>query len=169
MADTEETPQNSEREMSLRAPAIDVIIEDDAWTMIDLQSLVAACHNASVQIEPALARDAVILFSNDNQLRILNLQFRGRDSATNVLSFPSDEPSPMSLGDIVIGFETVEREACDAGIALKDHTAHMIVHGLLHLVGYDHEVDTDAVKMETAEREILETLGIADPYREFNA
>lgn len=96
-----------------------------------------------------------------------NREFRGRDYATNVLSFPY-EPAPGEhtglLGDIVICAPVVAREALEQGKPLRDHFAHMTIHGVLHLLGYDHETDREAQRMETLERRILATLGIGDPY-----
>ena len=96
-----------------------------------------------------------------------NRDFRGRDYATNVLSFPY-EPGPGEhtgvLGDIVICAPVVAREALDQGKPVRDHFAHMTIHGVLHLLGYDHETDRDAERMEALERAILATLGVSDPY-----
>ncbi|MEM8540755.1 MAG: rRNA maturation RNase YbeY [Pseudomonadota bacterium] len=110
-----------------------------------------------------------IVLTNDDEIRKLNENWRKKDNATNVLSFPAFEmsvgqmPGPM-LGDIVLAVETIEREARELGISFLDHLTHLIVHGLLHLLGYDHENDTDAEQMEALETEILAQLGIKDPY-----
>lgn len=101
--------------------------------------------------------------------RRYNRQFRGRDYATNVLSFPYESaPGEHSglLGDLVICAPVVAREAREHGKAARDHFAHLTVHGVLHLLGYDHETDADAERMEALERQVLATLGIADPYAE---
>ena len=99
--------------------------------------------------------------------RALNLQYRGKDYATNVLSFPVELPrgvaSPL-LGDLVICAPVVSREAREQGKAPRDHYAHLTVHGVLHLLGFDHQNERDAVRMETLETRVLATLGIADPY-----
>jgi probable rRNA maturation factor len=101
--------------------------------------------------------------------RSLNRQYRGRDYATNVLSFsaelPTDIGSPL-LGDIVIAAPVVAREAREQDKSLRDHYAHLTVHGVLHLLGYDHQREREAAKMEQLETRILATLGIADPYVE---
>jgi probable rRNA maturation factor len=112
-----------------------------------------------------------LLLSNDAELRALNRDWRGKDSPTNVLSFPSGEPirprgGPVALGDIVLGFETVQREARELGISLQDHAVHLVVHGVLHLLGFDHHAAPDAERMERLETAILAALGIADPYGE---
>ncbi|HUD43030.1 MAG TPA: rRNA maturation RNase YbeY [Dokdonella sp.] len=100
--------------------------------------------------------------------RLLNLQYRGRDYATNVLSFPTDLPPGLRLpliGDLVICAPVVAREAAEQGKAARDHYAHLTVHGVLHLLGYDHEHDADAERMEALETRVLAGFGIADPYR----
>ena len=101
--------------------------------------------------------------------RSLNRQYRGKDYATNVLGFPyeplPDERSTL-IGDLVLCPAVVAREAREQGKRLRDHYAHLTIHGVLHLVGYDHETDADAEKMEAIEREVLAELGIADPYEE---
>lgn len=99
--------------------------------------------------------------------RELNRDYRRRDYATNVLSFPAELPAGMKLpllGDLVICAPVVTREAAEQGKCLRDHYAHMTVHGTLHLLGYDHEDDSDAERMEALERKALNQLGVADPY-----
>jgi probable rRNA maturation factor len=108
-----------------------------------------------------------LLFADDAFVHDLNARYRGQDKPTNVLSFPAPPgPGPRQLGDIVLAYETVAREAAEAGKPFRDHTAHLLVHGLLHLLGYDHENDAEAEIMERREAEILETLDIPDPYAE---
>jgi probable rRNA maturation factor len=100
--------------------------------------------------------------------RALNHQYRNRDYATNVLSFPTDLPPQVTLpliGDLAICVPVVVREAAEQDKPVRNHFAHMTVHGTLHLLGYDHELDTDAERMEALERKVLESFGIADPYR----
>ena len=107
-----------------------------------------------------------VLLCDDAAICVLNARWRGMDKATNVLSFPA-APMPgvhALLGDIALAFETVAREAESEGKTLADHTAHLAVHGFLHLVGHDHETDAQAQEMEAAERSILLGLGHADPY-----
>ncbi|ANB19275.1 rRNA maturation RNase YbeY [Dokdonella koreensis] len=101
--------------------------------------------------------------------RLLNVQYRGRDYATNVLSFPADLPPGLRLpliGDLVICAPVVAREAAEQGKTARDHYAHLTVHGVLHLLGYDHEADADAERMEALETRVLAGLGVADPYRD---
>jgi probable rRNA maturation factor len=119
-----------------------------------------------------------ILLSGDAEVGRLNATWRGRDAPTDVLSFPEFDldpaalpaapPAPFAarLGDIVLAYHTVERDARAEGKALAHHLAHLIVHGTLHLLGHDHAEDTDAARMEALERAALARLGIADPYRE---
>ena len=114
---------------------------------------------------------ASVMLGDDAEMRRLNAQFRNKDKATNVLSFPSGQPDqghgPLFLGDIAIGFETVVMEAGRDGKTVRNHLAHLLVHGLLHLIGYDHLVPEEAEEMEALEVEILAMLGIPDPYSEF--
>lgn len=108
-----------------------------------------------------------VVLTDDAEQRQLNHQWRGFDKSTNVLSFPQIEPfAPVSglLGDITLARETVEKEAEEMGIAFEAHFIHLVVHGFLHLLGYDHIEEEDAEEMEGLETDILATLGIADPY-----
>ncbi len=116
-----------------------------------------------------------ILFTSDEQVHELNREWRSKDKPTNVLSFPmleredlltlgADGP-PEMLGDIALAYETCQREAEEKGVSLRDHTAHLLVHGFLHLAGHDHvDSDEQAAAMEKLEIEALAMLGIADPY-----
>ncbi len=116
-----------------------------------------------------------IRLTSDAEVRTLNGQYRGQDKPTNVLSFPMVQPDLIDalsntddgealLGDIVLACETCAREAADRDIALTDHAMHLIVHGVLHLLGYDHMTDSDAEAMEAIERDVMATLGLHDPY-----
>jgi probable rRNA maturation factor len=109
-----------------------------------------------------------LLFCDDARIRDLNRRFRGQDKPTNVLSFPGREPieTAHALGDIAIAHETVMREAQEQGKTVEQHCRHMIVHGFLHLLGYDHEEETEAEAMEAMEIRILRRLGDDNPYRE---
>jgi probable rRNA maturation factor len=118
------------------------------------------------------ALSLAIALSDDAFLRRLNRDFRGRNEATNVLSFPAAPPiapdQPCHLGDIAIAHQTVLAEAAACAIAPADHLAHMVVHGVLHLLGYDHMTPGEAALMEPLEGAILRRLGIADPYSDDN-
>lgn len=153
--------------MSLR---IEMSVETDDWAAIpDLSDLtervVAACRRVC---EVALQDGAEVslLFTDDAAVRALNARWRQIDKPTNVLSFPGvgEAETAMVLGDIALAFETTRREADAEGKTLADHTAHLIAHGFLHLVGFDHETDEEAEDMEAMERDILKSLGVPDPY-----
>ncbi|MER8919172.1 rRNA maturation RNase YbeY [Mesorhizobium sp. M0802] len=110
-----------------------------------------------------------IVFSNDAHIRTLNAGWRGKDKATNVLSFPAfpfprGGKLPPMLGDIVLAAETVAREAALEDKPFENHITHLVIHGLLHLLGYDHETDAEAEEMEAIERSALARLAIPDPY-----
>ena len=113
------------------------------------------------------AAELSILLTNDEEQQALNKQWRGKDAATNVLSFPQIEPfGPVVgiLGDITLARETLEREAADLGKSFADHYTHLVVHGFLHILGYDHMTDEEALQMESLETQILASLGVEDPY-----
>lgn len=120
---------------------------------------------------PAEPVEISLVFTDDEDIRTVNREWRGQDKPTNVLSFPAfplqpgGQPGPM-LGDVVLAEETLRREALDLGIAFDDHLTHLLVHGFLHLFGYDHMTDEEAAVMEGLETRILAELGLADPYRE---
>ena len=157
---------------------IDVIVEEARWSEVGFQSI--AAKSASAALErlglKATSFDIAILGCNDARISELNNAFRDKPQPTNVLSWPFEdlshqedgavptEPSDRELGDIAIAYETCAREARDFGRSLEDHTSHMIVHGTLHLLGYDHTRPNDAALMERLEVEILATLGVPDPY-----
>ena len=116
--------------------------------------------------------EATLVLTDDEEMRELNRIWRGKDASTNVLSFPAGEPfgeahgEPTPLGDIVLAGETVIAEAKQKSIPAADHATHLVVHGMLHLLGFDHERDADAERMEALETKVLAGLGIADPYAE---
>lgn len=144
-------------------------VNDDGWPD-GLEAIAeTALHEALKQSKARVAgvAEVSILLTDDAEQRGLNQQWRGFDKSTNVLSFPLLEPfSPVAglIGDITLARETVEREAAEMGIALEAHFTHLVVHGFLHLLGYDHVEDGGAAEMEGLETAILGTLGIADPY-----
>ena len=115
------------------------------------------------------AAELSILLTDDEEQHELNKQWRGKDSSTNVLSFPQIEPfGPVTgiLGDITLARETLAREAAEQGVSFNDHFTHLVVHGFLHILGYDHLTDAEALQMESLETTILASLGVADPYAE---
>lgn len=113
-----------------------------------------------------------VVFTDDAAVRVLNRAHRGRDRPTNVLSFPLEAPgagggeTPAMVGDIILAAETIAREAADQDKSVESHVCHLLIHGMLHLIGYDHERDHEAEEMERREVAALRRLGIADPYRD---
>jgi probable rRNA maturation factor len=131
---------------------LDQLIETAAQAAV-----AAAADPGSGFVSVALSSDAVV--------SELNGRFRGKPKPTNVLSFPAGNGAPGGqIGDIILGLETIQREASEQGIPIEHHVQHLVVHGVLHLLGYDHETPADADRMETIEIVILSKLGIANPY-----
>ena len=129
---------------------------------------IRAWVRATLDVDGSHGGQITIRFVGSDEGLSLNSDYRGKDYATNVLSFPY-ETEPVVAGDLVICAAVVEREAAEQGKTLEEHYAHLIVHGVLHLLGYDHETsDEDAQQMEGLERRVLAQLGFADPYREEN-
>jgi len=145
---------------------IETIIEDDRWSEMEPAAMALAkrCHETVLNRVPDLDGGVALLLTGDSRVQSLNAEFRNQDKSTNVLSFPSGDDSPDFLGDIALAYETCMQEANTAALPLADHAAHLIIHGLLHLVGYDHQSDEDARIMELLETELLAEMGIADPY-----
>lgn len=161
---------------------IDISIEAPWPPATDWADLAERACEAVGQVAPELDNPrltASLLFADDAEVQVLNREWRAKDKPTNVLSFPmlerddllalaADGP-PELLGDIALALETCAREAEDKGVGLADHAAHLIVHGLLHLAGHDHETSAeDAAAMERLEIKALALLGIADPYGDTN-
>ncbi len=162
----------------------ETVVEDDRWSAIDLAALAEAASVATLRHLGFGAEgfEIVVLGCDDARIAVLNGDFRGKPAPTNVLSWPiwdlsadtegeaPDDPEPgprddpESLGDIAIAYETCAREAESAGKPLADHVSHLIVHGVLHLLGHDHVRDGDATLMEGIETSILGKMGIDDPY-----
>jgi probable rRNA maturation factor len=162
---------------------VETLVEDSRWDSLDLEELAERAARATLErlgLDPS-AYEISLLACNDARIAELNEDFRGKPQPTNVLSWPSDErgagrdgemphlpppepPMPVGLGDVAIAFDTCAREAREAGKPLSDHATHLLVHGTLHLLGFDHERDGDAELMEGLETEILAGLGLADPY-----
>lgn len=164
-------------------PLIDTILDDTRWEGLDLETLAEAAARATLS-DLGLPPDdfaIALLACDDARIATLNADFRGKPQPTNILSFPSEErgaatpgvipdlpdgdpDDPAELGDLAIAWETCAQEAADQSKALADHVTHLIVHGALHLLGFDHIDDRDADVMETTEARILARLGVADPY-----
>jgi probable rRNA maturation factor len=160
---------------------VDIVIEDARWENAGISAL------ASRAVEATLghlgltdgAWEVVVLACSDARIAALNADFRGKPQPTNVLSWPSEDRAPAEagaiptspdpdngpeLGDIALAYDTCAREAAEAGIPFENHVLHLVVHGTLHLLGYDHVRDADGDLMERAEVEILASLGVPDPY-----
>ncbi|WP_068110139.1 rRNA maturation RNase YbeY [Tropicimonas marinistellae] len=162
---------------------VDIVLEAEAWDATGLHALAERAILASLR-HLHLPEDCTctILATDDARIAVLNADFRAKEAATNVLSWPSDDLAPEKpggqpalpepdfpgeppfLGDIALAWETCAREAEEAGKPLEAHVTHLIVHGLLHLLGYDHIRDEDALLMERLEVEILFKLGFPNPY-----
>lgn len=171
---------------AMMEPLVDTLIEDPRWQALDLSSLAEAAGRAAlagVGLQP-VGYEISLLGCDDRRIAALNTDFRGKPQPTNVLSWPSEErgaatdgarppapgrganEDPEELGDIAIAWETCEREALDQGKTMRDHVTHLLVHGTLHLLGYDHQRDRDASLMEGLETQILQGMGLADPYEQ---
>lgn len=144
---------------------IDIEVEDSAWTdaLLDAESLVLAAAEAALGREHG-HYGVTILLADDTAVRELNLRFRDKDAPTNVLSFPAPSNPEDHLGDVALAFGVCAREAAEQGKPLAHHLQHLTVHGVLHLLGYDHIGDDEAEAMEGLERAVLAGLGIPDPY-----
>lgn len=146
---------------------IDVLIKDAGWTEI-LENPSRFCSRAIDAAQSALEvykqGEISIALMSDAEIHVLNRAYRGKDKPTNVLSFPDSGPAPL-LGDIAIARETVMSEAAAAKLDIEDHVSHMLIHGFLHLQGYDHEDDAEASVMEAIEVRALHALNIDNPYK----
>lgn len=143
---------------------IEVEIEDAAWTAA-LPNAAGVVERAATAALGTVAGDVVVLLTDDAAVRDLNARFRDKDRPTNVLSFPAAESAAPHLGDLVLAYGVCAAEATAQGKSLADHLSHLTVHGVLHLLGRDHEAEAEAEEMEAEERTILASLGVADPYR----
>jgi probable rRNA maturation factor len=148
-------------------PAIDVIIDSPRWKRHPAAAKLV--RRAVTTAAPAAARkcELAVLLTDDKSIRALNRQWRGKNAATNVLSFPAvpgGGSAGRMLGDIVIAYETTAAESRAEGKPFDHHLVHLVVHGFLHLLGYDHESDGEAEDMERLESRILARLDVPDPY-----
>lgn len=157
---------------------IQISVENDLWgdedSLLSAAEKVLGCAASYLathekQPFPPHPVEVSLVFTDDESVREINAEWRGKDKPTNVLSFPAfpvtpgKKPGPM-LGDIVIAHETVEREAIELEKPFEEHLTHLMVHGFLHLFGYDHMENNEAEKMEALETRILAELGLSDPY-----
>ena len=159
----------------LALPISEVLVVADCWQAepgaeaVVHRAIAAAAENVDADVGDA---ELAVMLTDDAGIRTLNLNWRGIDKPTNVLSFPALQPTgsgapddaPRMLGDIAIAYETTRKEADEEQKPFEHHLSHLAVHGFLHLIGHDHEKDDDAEAMEGLEQEILEHLGIPDPY-----
>lgn len=145
---------------------IDVEVEDPAWSeaLPDAERLARGAALMALDKEGAAHEDVTILLTDDESVRELNAQFRGQDKPTNVLSFPAPDNPERFAGDIALAYGVCAREAVDQGKTLAQHLQHLTVHGVLHLLGYDHIGNDEAEVMEGLERAVLADLGVPDPY-----
>lgn len=162
---------------------VDTVIEAEAWEALGLPELAERAALATLRhLHLPEETELALLATDDKRIQVLNADFRAKEAATNVLSWPSEDLSaeapggqpalpeadfpgePPFLGDIALAWETCAREAAEAGKPLEAHVTHLVVHGLLHLLGYDHISDQDALLMEGLEVEILGKLGLPNPY-----
>lgn len=156
---------------------VDLIAEDDRWAALGLKPLAKRAVKATCAALGLGRHRVSLLACDDARIAGLNARFRGKPTPTNVLSWPAVDLSPGPdgacpalpkpgdpLGDIAIAWETCTREAADQGKSLPDHVTHLLVHSVLHLLGYDHEGLQDAARMEGLEVKILASIGVSDPY-----
>lgn len=155
-----------------RRLGVEVVRHDEAWTNAKIGDamLERAAKAGFDAAPPQLPGDyqVALVLTGDAEMRALNRHWRDKDASTNVLSFPADDDlsEPGFLGDVVLAYETVQREAREQHLTPKDYASHLIVHGVLHLLGLKHDNDAEAERMEALERAALASIGIADPYAE---
>ena len=154
--------------------SVSLVVEEPNWRRRGVElplvrdaarlGLLRGAHNQMRGARNQNATELTLLLTHDERLRALNAQFRGIDAPTNVLAFPAAATSEAYLGDVALALGVAEREAAKAGIGLCAHALHLTVHGVLHLLGYDHVSLREAGIMERLETEILHELGLASPY-----
>lgn len=160
---------------------IDISISEPEWisSFLDVEKLAAEAMELALKMAQMPSRikgrdlEVSVVLANDDLIHILNREYRQKDSPTNVLTFASldsDDPvpddAPFPVGDVILSYQTIDREAREQGKFFRDHFLHMVVHGTLHLLGYDHETEDDANNMESLEIRILEKMNIQNPYME---
>jgi probable rRNA maturation factor len=160
---------------------IDVTIAEPDWKMsfLDVEKVATNAMSMTLKMAQLPSKikfkdiEASIVLANDDLIQVLNREYRDKDAPTNVLTFasldsedPIPESVPYPLGDVILSFQTIDREAREHGKFFKDHFTHMVVHGTLHLLGYDHQTEDEANNMESLEIRILEKMNIQNPYME---
>jgi probable rRNA maturation factor len=159
------TPNKRDKAAALE---VDLVCDAGNWPGLEETTLAVQRAADAVAAWPGLVRGlstVSIALSSDAEVAVLNAQFRGKAKPTNVLSFPAGFGAPAGfLGDIILAEETVSREAAEQGTPFAHHVQHLVVHGVLHLLGFDHETAADAERMEALEISVLAELGIANPY-----
>jgi len=154
---------------------IEISYDSGVWPLPEISGFERLATGLLDHISHEFSEGAIelgLLLCDDSQIQKLNRQFRGKDKPTNILSFPEPESNSLPgaedgatfIGDMAIAYETLAKEAADLGLNFADHLAHLFVHGIMHLLGYDHEDDAEAQEMEMAETAILAAFSIADPY-----
>jgi probable rRNA maturation factor len=152
--------------------AVDAVRHGAAWAEARIaDAMLERAAYAALAAVPALAPgdyEVSVVLTDDAEMRVLNRTWRSKDAPTNVLSFPADAAlhGPRFLGDVVLAYETTLTEARDGNLAFTEHVSHLVVHGVLHLLGFDHTQKDEAERMEALECKALAALGIADPYGE---
>jgi probable rRNA maturation factor len=144
---------------------LDLRIEDAGWAS-EMEDTEAVCQRAldAAFALVAIEGEVALLLTDDDEMHTLNRDWRGKDKPTDVLSFPADEMDAPFLGDIAVGLGVSRGDAATRGIKLTDHLSHLVIHGYLHLLGYDHMTEEEAREMEALEIKALAGLGIGDPY-----
>lgn len=154
--------------MNAKKPTLNFVLLDERWIKFipswQDEIPIALEKTAFFLKEDFSDKEVSLVLTDDKYIQDLNKTFRHSDKPTNVLSFPSDEEE--ELGDIILAYETIAQETFEANISPLHHVLHLIIHGFLHLLGYDHEEEKEAIKMETLEIKILKSLNIANPYED---
>lgn len=157
---------------------VDILIESETWQMLpQAENVVRRAITSAATSEVAIGHrkaELSVMLCDDKTIADLNARWRGQEKPTNVLSFPAPPQGAapgenISLGDIAIAYETLTREADEHGKSVTDHLSHLVIHGFLHLLGYDHLMNDEAERMERLERDILARIGVADPYAAYDA
>ncbi len=155
------------------SPTVEVVVADARWRRLAGVTRLSrgAARAALAAAEQSAPAELAIVLTDDDAVRALNRRFRAVDKPTNVLAFPASggpappPGAPRPLGDVTLAYETVAAEARDQGKPIADHLSHLVVHGVLHLLGYDHAAAAEALVMESLEVAVLARLGVDDPYR----